>query len=425
MTSHPCGATTPTCRTTARRRSAHSPHGRDRRVGHPAALGRRRRRAAARRSTRRWRAAARADRHAAGRPRASGRRSSRGRGRATSACAGTVECEDGVTRHVDGALPDDFPLGYHRLHDRRRHRPPADRVAGPLLAPRAAARWGWAVQLYAARSPRSWGIGDLADLRALRGVDRSSQGAGFLLVNPLHAVAPDAAAGAEPLPAGHPPVPQPALPARRDVPGAERRRPRGATPAGAHRRPLIDRDASGRSSARRSTRIFDAARRRRGFAAWRAEQRARRCEDFALLVRARRRARRRLARLARRSSATRAARRRSRLATQHGDDVAFHAWLQWRARRCSCATATGDLTVLQDLPDRRRTAAAPTRGSGRTCWPAASTVGAPPDVLNTVGQDWGSPPLVPWRLRDAGLRAVRRSPSAPPSPAPAGSGSTT
>ena len=26
-----------------------------------------------------------------------------------------VECEDGRTRHVDGSLPEDFPLGYHRL----------------------------------------------------------------------------------------------------------------------------------------------------------------------------------------------------------------------------------------------------------------------------------------------------------------------
>ena len=26
-----------------------------------------------------------------------------------------VVCEDGSTRHVDGVLPEDFPLGYHRL----------------------------------------------------------------------------------------------------------------------------------------------------------------------------------------------------------------------------------------------------------------------------------------------------------------------
>ena len=29
------------------------------------------------------------------------------------------------------------------------------------------------------------------------------------------------------------------------------------------------------------------------------------------------------------------------------------------------------------------------------------SVGAPPDAFNSQGQDWGSPPLIPWRLRDA------------------------
>jgi 4-alpha-glucanotransferase len=32
----------------------------------------------------------------------------------------------------------------------------------------------------------------------------------------------------------------------------------------------------------------------------------------------------------------------------------------------------------------------------------AVRVGAPPDAFNADGQDWGLPPFVPWRLRDAG-----------------------
>ena len=45
--------------------------------------------------------------------------------------------------------------------------------------------------------PGSWGIGDLADLRAVRQM-AADQGAGFVLINPLHAVAPTAGQEASP-----------------------------------------------------------------------------------------------------------------------------------------------------------------------------------------------------------------------------------
>ncbi len=49
--------------------------------------------------------------------------------------------------------------------------------------------WGLAVQLYAARSARSWGIGDFSDL-AFLARRMSARGAGALLVSPLHAARP-------------------------------------------------------------------------------------------------------------------------------------------------------------------------------------------------------------------------------------------
>ncbi len=93
----------------------------------------------------------------------------------------------------------------------------------------------------------------------------------------------------------------------------------------------------------------------------------------------------------------------ARAAAEHrAADVSFHAWLQWRLD-VQLREATGDLTVVQDLP-------VGVHGGGADAWvwqdvmAGGATIGCPPDALNTVGQDWGSPPLVPWRLREAGYQ---------------------
>ena len=84
---------------------------------------------------------------------------------------------------------------------------------------------------------------------------------------------------------------------------------------------------------------------------------------------------------------------------QHGAVVAFHAWLQW-ALELQFTAATGEMTVIQDLPIGFA-------GGGADAWAwqdvlaEGVSVGAPPDAFNSQGQDWGSPPLIPWRLRDA------------------------
>jgi 4-alpha-glucanotransferase len=89
----------------------------------------------------------------------------------------------------------------------------------------------------------------------------------------------------------------------------------------------------------------------------------------------------------------------ARYVEQHGAVVAFHAWLQW-ALDLQFTAATGDMTVIQDLPIG-------VAGGGADAWTwqdvlaEGVSVGAPPDAFNSQGQDWGSPPLIPWRLRDA------------------------
>src|SRR3984957_5046496 len=93
-------------------------------------------------------------------------------------------------------LPDDLPLGYHRVHVRSETR---EASAALIVTPgwlgmpeRLGARrtWGLATQLYSVRSRQSWGVGDLTDLIDLAVWSASIHGAGYVLVNPLHAAAP-------------------------------------------------------------------------------------------------------------------------------------------------------------------------------------------------------------------------------------------
>ncbi len=82
------------------------------------------------------------------------------------------------------------------------------------------------------------------------------------------------------------------------------------------------------------------------------------------------------------------------------DRVRYYAWLQMLLELQAQDAAT-QVGVLHDLavgvdPD----------GADSWIWQEAfadgMTVGAPPDVFNTRGQDWNLPPFDPWRLRGNG-----------------------
>src|SRR4029453_15820866 len=100
--------------------------------------------------------------------------------------------ESGEERQLPAELPGDLPPGRHRREGRggattlvvapgRCHLPPALEGGGRS--------WGWAAQLYAARSRARWGSGDLGDLAPLLATT-APLGAGFALLNPLHAALP-------------------------------------------------------------------------------------------------------------------------------------------------------------------------------------------------------------------------------------------
>src|SRR5207249_10691776 len=70
-------------------------------------------------------------------------------------------------------------------------RPLAAYLSRPRAAPLPSGRsWGFTVQLYSLRSRRSWGHGDLRDLAELAAWSARELGAGFVLINPLHAAEP-------------------------------------------------------------------------------------------------------------------------------------------------------------------------------------------------------------------------------------------
>src|SRR5579872_116535 len=261
---------------------------------------------------------------------------------------GDVELEAGGTITLRDEPPANLPTGYHRLGERLL-------IVAPPACPPAPFTWGWAVQLYSALSRDSAGIGDLADLRRL-GRWSARLGAQVLLLNPLHAVAPVKAQQASPY------YPSSRLyrnPLYLRVEGVEPERPA-----------VIDRD-----------RVLD-----RKFAALEREFAA--FTGNAGFDRYVRRERSTLASFA------------DFTARQDGRSAGFHAWLQWRVE-VQLAGAAKDVGLIHDLAIGVDPA-----GADAHLWAGVFAggvrIGAPPDEFNAAGQDWGMPPLDPWKLRASG-----------------------
>lgn len=318
-----------------------------------------------------------------------------------------VHCEDGSRREVSGSLGHDLPPGWHTLQTRDQTGERRVRLlVAPAQLPEAPPSWGWSLQLYAARSARSWGMGDLTDLSAfLRWA--GAQGAGFALLNPLQAVTP------------RPPIePSPYSPSSRrftnplylgvedtrayaNADPATRAQADGLRPPNGE---LIDHDHvwQAKRAALELLRPFDER------PVPPPDPALRDFATFCALAELHGPSWRRWPPPLRNPGSAGVAAAREELAPR----VAFHTWLQ---HLCDEQLATAHraardagmaVGVIHDLP-------VGVGGDSADAWALQDTlaadvrVGAPPDAFNQQGQDWGLPPWRPDRLAAAGYQPYR------------------
>ncbi|MDR9828215.1 4-alpha-glucanotransferase [Vibrio sp. FNV 38] len=104
------------------------------------------------------------------------------------------------------ALPSSLPWGYHKLEiSRKRRKTPYCMTL--IITPKACFKqsemesgkkmWGPSVQLYTLRTQHNWGIGDFGDLKQLV-ADIASRGGDFVGLNPIHSLFPANPEGASP-----------------------------------------------------------------------------------------------------------------------------------------------------------------------------------------------------------------------------------
>lgn len=314
---------------------------------------------------------------------------------------GELTLEDGTSLGVSGAIPPDVPIGYHDLRPRHADGPTTRLIITPgrCHLPAGLRAWLLAVQLPSCRSADSWGIGDLADLRALSGW-AAGTGAGMVGVGPLHA--PQLAGRVQP---------SPYFPSSRrwsdplalridEVPGAAGDGHVAALASRARAlndRPVIDRDAVWALKLDALEHLWRAHGPAAGFDAWRTAQGAE-LETYA-----------RFCTLAEHHGtgwsrwpaehAHPTAPAVGRFAADRAGRVRFWAWLQFLADEQRRA-AEEPLPLLTDL-------AIGVDPDGADAWAMQDLlapgvrVGAPPDAFNRAGQDWGLPPFDPHALRAA------------------------
>ena len=280
--------------------------------------------------------------------------------------------------------------------------------------------WGYAAQLYSVRSHHSWGLGDLTDLADLC-TWSASQGAGYLLTNPLHAAEVTGRMEPSPyLPSSrlfvNPIYIRPELIAEYhdlDQYDASLIESLRTTTLDDDPQALLDRDRTWQAKSQALElihRVDMSASRRMAFTAFRVA-RGRRLEDFATWCL--------LSELHGSDWHDWPAELHdphgvavARVRREHADRIDFHMWLQWIAdQQLSTAQSSGTdagmpVGLICDL-------AVGVNGSGADAWmlnglfAREMNVGAPPDPFNQAGQDWGQPPMRPDVLEQMAYAPLR------------------
>ena len=287
-----------------------------------------------------------------------------------------------------------------------------DVVAAPVrayLPARPARTWGIAVQLYTLRSHRNWGIGDFTDLERMCAI-AGGAGATLVGINPLHAAHrtdPEAASPYAPasrrflnwLAIDVEAVPEAADPDVQryfasiadDLRALRQKHFVDYTGVAMVKAPALKLCFAGLSGERTDTfaafvasggdalrhfAVHEAlvARYGRNNAQWPAELRANEPQAIKAFGKAESRA------------------------------IEFSMYLQWLAAeqldRVAAAAKTHGVALYRDLAVGVESGGA--EAWGTSDYITSASVGAPPDLLNTAGQDWGLPPLSPATLaRDA------------------------
>jgi 4-alpha-glucanotransferase len=305
-----------------------------------------------------------------------------------------------------GRLPDEVAPGYHRLTMADGRRLQLVVSPGRCHLPADVRQWGWAAQLYALRSRRSWGMGDLRDLRRLARWS-SRLGAKSVVVNPLHAALPVLPQQASPYYPSSRRFRNPLYICVEEAPAAGRlgdlaHWARAA--AELNQLSVIDRDRiftlkmEALASCHRAFITSAPDRERRQLEAYRRSHgdSLREYARFSVLAERFGVGWRRWPEEFRHPSSAAV----RRFTADHVQRVELHEWLQWVLDRQLARAADAGVGLVEDLavgvdPD----------GADAWAWQdllvEGVRIGAPADEFNTRGQDWGMPPFDPHRLRGA------------------------